>query len=187
MQIQLNNVPNQQPQLNFSTREWHYFDVSRKNHFCLTDSSIIYETQNYRTFDDFKNTFDFILEKFKELNKEFVFSRLGFRYINSMEDISIDDSIKTNIPPEIIPRGKMCRNISIVESHEDDFTLRIQHGYFNKDYPAKIVDWNFTLDVDAAKQGVIYYEDIAALTTKMHDMIKNIYSSFVKEEVKNEI
>jgi uncharacterized protein (TIGR04255 family) len=91
---------------------------------------MVYETSSYKTFDEFKSVLFAIFDKFRELNHEFIFSRLGFRFINIyenssaeelLEGASIDKPLKVNISSDIVAVNKMCRNASFIEYQDEDF------------------------------------------------------------------
>lgn len=128
------------------------------------------------------------------LNKELVVSRTGLRYVN-MFDNKEDIDLKENFNPMIsapfshlINDNELNRLVTISEyiiNHE--IKMRIQSGILNPDYPAKIKNKNFLLDIDAFIEQPHYFNNLEKTFEDLHSEIQTKFENLITDKMRKKL
>ena len=121
------------------------------------------------------------------------YKRFGVRYINNLTinepnplkwDEYIDDKLLASIyiPEE---QSKISRTFHNLEMNYDDYNLRFNFGIYNPDYPARIKQKGFILDLDAYNSSIQTKDEIITILPVLHQKIQMFFESSIKEEFKN--
>lgn len=124
-------------------------------------SSFLFITKKYEKFDEFFDTFKKGLEVMKGILEVKEFKRIGLRFTNSivLEDINsindwelyIESKFLVNYTKMIPPKFaefSIRRSMNNVVFGNGEYVIWVNGGLWNKDYPGKIIDKTFILDID---------------------------------------
>jgi uncharacterized protein (TIGR04255 family) len=180
------DVERTQPVLPPNAKEWHFYNHSRTEHFCLTNSHLFLELHKYRSFDELKSSLLPILEKLIELYPTLQFQRFGLRYLNSFDEKEVNVvKGELKVEPPFGVKDRLIRQINNIEFLENDFFIRFQYGKMNTyDYPAIIKKEDFVIDIDSYASGIFFYDDILKMLNDAHSHIEKIYYDSI--EVNND-
>ncbi|MDL2297963.1 TIGR04255 family protein [Synergistaceae bacterium OttesenSCG-928-D05] len=192
-----------QSQLKHSlVQEWHFFSADRSHELTMTQSFLVLESRNYSNFEKFKGPFQVILEKYLEIFQDKKISRIGLRYIDTI-DLKDDKTKKTNwhqywskyISSKLLGNlefvkdddKKLTRQMNLLELNYERFHLKFQYGIFNEDYPAPVKKQIFILDTDTSTSGIISLEEIPDLLKIFHDKASNLFEISIKEPLRRKM
>ncbi|MBL3562226.1 TIGR04255 family protein [Rhodovulum sulfidophilum] len=81
---------------------WRFFDAHRVLRVSLGPEAITLETASYVSRDDFLSRFEFILRKLVETIRPSLVQRVGFRYVDRLQDPSDLAAISEFVHPELL-------------------------------------------------------------------------------------
>lgn len=84
-----------------TTTIWRFFDAEQIVRVSLTPEAITLETANYISRNDFLERFDFIMERLAQTIKPALVQRVGFRYVNRLQDPRDLEKLSELIQPEL--------------------------------------------------------------------------------------
>lgn len=184
LQINANKVIGEK---DFTSKEWHYFNVDRTEHLLISPDAYFIEVFQYQSFEDIFSKFSAILKMLVQtLHEDFSVKRIGVRYINEFEHDEINkienwneyfsEHIYEPVRHSLTKHSdNLIRSICIVESRHEEYMLRSQFGLTNRNYPSINPNNEFLLDFDAFAEGLFYPSEVDDLIQKMHS---TIYWSF---------
>ena len=115
------------------------------------------ECSRYTTYEDFKEIVTTAIDALKRRYGSPTIQRLGLRYVNQIRPGNGDpfdwkglvDSTLTHFLDSVVDdKSKLARAITRAVYAEDDYSLAVTYGFFNREYPAKIASREFYLDFD---------------------------------------
>lgn len=176
---------------NILNKQWVFWSIDRKK-ICRIDSTcIVFSLNTYDVFDDFRNIVLEITKAILSLGEEYQGKRFGLRYINKIPIGGHDNWISKNyLDPLLVHKDdKTVRLMNIYEYSviEKGLQVKLQYGYLNSDYPAIMKNEDFTIDVDAFSQSIIFNEDIEYMLDNMHYEIQDCFEKLISEELKEEM
>lgn len=178
-----------------SFTEWYFYGPSREKTLVVIAGSIFVIHDKYETYEKIRDEFMGILKVFFSSFKEAQPSRAGLRYINKVhfpEGNPLDWG--EYIAPEMLalldfPKDKTClsRLFHSLEFAFDECNVRYQFGLHNPDYPARIRQKVFLLDLDAYRQGAIDPTEIEGSFGKYHERIQELFEMSIKDELRKKM
>ena len=143
------------------SNEHRYLFRSKDRHWTITVKSfaLAIETSRYVDFEDFFARFKLVLDSAKEMIDSDFFTRIGFRYINSIpiEDGKLDGWIR---PELILPLtegalGSIKSSASIIHGYMEQGEYSLRHGLKTEDKGNMGNDVpNYVLDVDYYSENI---------------------------------
>ena len=155
-----------------------FFGENREKTITITPESIYVNLKNYKDYNDFKLDIIEPIEKIISVGNNGQIARTGLRFVNifrglitEYEDIAKYFAPMISSPSSALIDNQNCsRSILITEYLIDEIKVRMQTGIFNPDYPAKIKNKEFVLDLDA-------YIDIPHVVTDAKDFFDRLHTA----------
>jgi uncharacterized protein (TIGR04255 family) len=85
-----------------TTVVWRFYDARKMLRVSLSPDAITLETTSYVSRDDFLERFEFILKMVVETIRPGLVQRVGFRYVDRLEDPADLDAISDLVHPELL-------------------------------------------------------------------------------------
>ena len=175
--------------------EWHFHGVDRGKTLAFTPRAFYITYKQYQKYEGLKTEFKEILDSFFDIFSDSIPSRLGLRYINSIDVQNgnpldwaglLNDKLiyLFQFPDKPTDLSRVFHNI---EFALDDFNIRYQFGMHNPDYPARIRKKVFILDFDAYYQGPIDCNDIMGMLDKFHQEIQILFEKSITEDLRGKM
>lgn len=170
---------------------------SGKNKILLSNKSIIYEINEYDTFERHYQNFQKILLVLYSKHR-FTSARIGIRYINifGTENIKLR---KNMFSPEIsaILYAKefvsendlrLIRAMNMNEYQVANMLLNFRFGMFNPDYPSPLSKDSFALDYDCfTTEPVELIDEILRIIMQGHDAIQELFEGSITDSLRKVI
>lgn len=185
------NPPNAQKEsLEGIQREYY----KGKNKLILSNKCIVYEINEYDTFDVHFQIFQTIL--FALFSKQrFTSARIGIRYINLFPTeriklrknmFSPEISATFNAKDFVSDKGSLLiRSMTLNEYQVSNMTLNFRYGMFNPDYPNPLNKDSFSLDYDCFTTEPLETTDfILDSIKKGHDAIQELFEASISDSLR---
>lgn len=171
-----------------------------KNKILLSNKFIIYEINEYNTFENLYDNFQSIIIALYT-KQNITSARTGIRYINIFDSRNI--KLRKNMFSPLISaifnakefvsedNLKLTRAMSINEYQVENMILNFRFGMFNPDYPSILNKNSFSLDYDCfTTEPLESTEEILMSIKKGHDAIQKLFESsitdYLRKVLKNE-
>jgi uncharacterized protein (TIGR04255 family) len=175
-------------------KEWLFHGKERTKSLIINRQAVFVEHKSYQTFEVVKDEFIRILECISELFPDTQTSRVGLRYVNVIE---LKESNPTNwsayLAPQLLSafqfppeedRPALSRVLNRVEFAFDSFNLRYISGMNNPDFPARIRQKAFVMDLDAYTQTAFDLRDVKRVLDDFHTKIQNYFEHSITDELR---
>lgn len=172
-------------------KKWVYHGTEREKSLILDYQSVTMSIQRYNSYEAALSEFKFILDTIFQENKGLFSSRIGVRYINSIEldkgnPLEWNEYIDENILGVL--GFHFTENISrvfhILEYNFDGQSLKCQFGMPNSDYPAVIKKKQFVLDLDSYFSGVFELKDTYESIESCHQKIQEFFEKSITDKTR---
>ena len=170
------------------------FCDNEDNKLILSNNMIIFEINNYTTFENIKKHMQPIMEAIFN-NNAVQITRTGIRYINHF--VSNNVKVKKNFFAKDIasayetklPKLKdniVCiRSMHTAEYRIDDMHLTFRYGMFNPDYPGIMKKNDFVLDYDCCCNDMIAdCFNLLEHIDKAHDAIQILFEESITDSLR---
>jgi uncharacterized protein (TIGR04255 family) len=165
----------------------HVIDVS-------TDSFAVSYT-TYLTYREYGPVIANVQSKFIEAIEGLeTANRIGLRYINTIIPNSKVDNWDEYINPKLasslglVEKSKLRRSMhSMVFQEDDETSINLNFGIFNKYFPAPIVDNEFIIDIDAFYPGEINTKDCDRLLKHYNKQIAIYFETSITDKLREEM
>lgn len=172
--------------------EWNFFKDDRKKRLYISSKEILSSYLEYNSFEDFKSPFLYVLRELNNSVRDLQCRRLGLRFINNISFQSGDpfdwkklidhQLIQTiNFPSE---KRSISRAFNVLDFNFGDYMMKFQFGLFNPDYPARIKQKQFILDIDAYSERIQNYNDLLTSIDKFHNKIQQTFESCIQNDLR---
>ncbi|MGD9726888.1 MAG: TIGR04255 family protein [Nitrospiraceae bacterium] len=180
---------------NSSYTEWHFHGRNREKSLVILPSAIFISYKSYTKYEivreDFLATLKSAFDTFKQAQP----SRLGLRYINKItlsEPNPLEWARYINNKMLCLfswteDKAALTRLFHTLEFAYEDFNLRYQFGMQNPDFPAKIRQKIFTLDLDAYHQGPLEYSEIGSRCDAYHAQIQHYFEVTITDALREKM
>lgn len=166
--------------------------------FILDKNNLIIDIQNrYTNLEKFIEIVKTCLMCIDEVKDSIDITRLGLRYINEIElplsnnVLSNESYINNNLTSKELKflgddlQKNMTRSLSQTEFSLDEYNVRFVNGYFNNQYPAKILDNSYVIDIDCYVNAVEYKEVIGLIEKMNKDTITPLFERSIEDGLRN--
>lgn len=165
---------------------------NREKTITVTPESVIFSLKSYKDYNNFKLDIVDPVEKIINVEKDIQISRTGLRFINVYKElISNYEDVEKFFSPmvakpfsKLIDHGNCSRNIILTEYLLDEIKLRVQAGIFNQNYPAKIKNKEFILDLDAYIDIPHVVSDTCGYFDKLHAAIQEKFEAYITDDLR---
>jgi uncharacterized protein (TIGR04255 family) len=176
-------------------QQWVYHGETREKTIAVTQDSITVSIKQYKSYDEFKLDVIEPIEEISKLEGNVYIVRTGLRYVNVFPSKTneYNELIQKFHPmisssfSNIIDPDSISRLISVSEYIHDEVKCRVQSGIFNADYPAKIKNKEFVLDIDAFIDTPHSFANINKLFDSLHTVIQGKFEKNITETVRGEL
>jgi len=175
-------------------KEFQFHGIDRTKTFTIGRQVALVQYKTYQSYELVKGEFVRILDKVAEVFEGVRSSRVGFRYINNIE---IAEQNPTNwsayIAPQLLSlfefppeedRAALSRVFHNLELSLDSFNLTYRLGMHNPDYPARIRQKVFVLDLDAYTQSSVNIKDVGHLLDDFHGAIQRYFERSITDNLR---
>lgn len=175
-------------------KEWRFHGKERTKTLTITRHAVFVQHTSYQTYELVKDEFVRILNRVSDLFHGVQSKRVGLRYISS---IDIKNANPTDWSAYIVPellsvfqfppkadRIALSRVLHNIELAFDAFNLRYVFGMHNPDYPARIRQKIFILDLDAYAASVVDIREIPRLLDDFHTTIQRYFEQSITTELR---
>lgn len=174
-------------------KQFTFYGSGKKNRLSITRNAMFSQFKLYFSYEKFVAPFLSALSALHDNEKEIKYKRIGLRYINNIKvpgDDPLDWSLylKKNLLSifDVLENKKeITRAFHILESNDDDFSLKFQYGMHNPDYPSQIRQKIFVLDFDAYKTGSLTQEDVVEKLAPMHNKIEGLFEKCITKNLRS--
>lgn len=177
------------------TKEWRFHDRERTKTLTMGDEAVLVQHMNYLIFDPLKAELIAFLDKVRAGFPSVQLKRLGLRYVNIIELQEADPTDwSSSLDPRVLSllnflpapeRPFLSRALNQLEISYDEFDLRIVFGMHNPDYPARIRQKVFVLDLDAYTQSVTDVGRVESLLDNLHGKIQEYFERSVGDGLRS--
>jgi uncharacterized protein (TIGR04255 family) len=165
---------------------------NREKTITITPESIFVTLKKYESYSDFKLDIIDPIEKVLTTERNVQINRTGLRFVNIFGDLiekyqDLDKYFSPMIssPFSSLVDGSNCtRNILITEYLLDEIKIRVQSGIFNRDYPTKIKNKEFVIDIDAYIDIPHVVSDTKDFFDKLHKTIQEKFEAYITKDLR---
>jgi len=171
--------------------EWHFHGKDRTKTLTLGRQVALVQYKKYETYELVKGEFIQVLDALSGHFEGIQPSRVGLRYVNSIElnepnpldwSAYIGPRLLSLFSfPQEADRTALSRVFHNLELSFDAFNLRYRLGMHNPDYPARIRQKVFVLDLDAYTQSFVEVKEIGRLLDSFHAAIQRYFEESITE------
>ena len=174
---------------NITAKQWLFWSRSKMSSCTISSSCVIFSIHDYDVFEDLKKAVLCILNTILSRDDTIQGKRLGLRYINSIKmgdhgnwiTGQFFDALKGH-KNENTMRLVTTLEYAVVEK---DINVRLVYGYVNPDYPAVMKNDDFTLDIDAYSQTIIFKDDLEKMIDNMHFEAQDCFEKMITQDLRN--
>jgi uncharacterized protein (TIGR04255 family) len=176
-------------------KSWQFHGKDRTKILVIQPGSVVVQHKAYENYEVVKAEFATILDRVSELFPDVQSSRVGLRYVNV---IKLAEQDPTNwsayIAPQLLSlfafppeadRPALSRVFHNVELAFDTFNLTCRLGMHNPDYPARIRQKVFVLDLDAYSQTVVHTREVGSLLDDFHSAIQRYFEHSITDKLRS--
>lgn len=176
-------------------KEWRFLGKERTKTLTVGRDVIVVQYTTYQTYELVRDEFLEILECVAELFDEVQCQRVGLRFVNEVEleeGSPLDWS--TYLAPKLLSLFQfpskadseaLARVFHNVEWALDDFNLSYRFGMPNPDYPARIRQKLFVLDLDAYANYAIDLRQAGRLLDDFHTTIQRYFEKSITKNLRS--
>lgn len=181
---------------------WRIFDHSRKWRVSLNPSALTLETANYTSRTEFLERFEFLSDAFERIIEPTIASRVGFRYVNRLDESNDIKDIEHLVYPDLVGllsaplRDKVDVTISQAQCVTLEGGLLVRWGLLpagvthDPDAAPPVKERSWILDIDSYANADISNETFKTenIVGKINAMGNRAYAFFrwsVREEFLN--
>jgi uncharacterized protein (TIGR04255 family) len=172
--------------------EWNFHGENRGKRLALQPEAFFITQSRYESYEVLRELFLGISDVFFQTFEEAQPSRLGLRYINSINigngnPLDWGEYINNDLLGLFdfdIPDSRKVRVFHNLEYKYADFNIRFQFGMHNPDYPAVIRQKIFILDYDAYYKGAFEAVEIAEKLDAFHYVIQYSFERSITDRLR---
>ena len=176
-------------------KEWRFHGKDRTKTLTIGRQVVLVQYTSYQTYEVVKGEFIRILDRIGELFQGVQTQRVGLRYVNEIELAEANPTDWSaylapallslfQFPPEA-ERKALSRVFHNIELASDAFNLRYRLGMHNPDYPARIRQKVFVLDLDAYTQSAVNVREVAPLIDDFHATIQRYFEQSITAQLRS--
>lgn len=175
-------------------KEFQFHGIERTKTFTISRQVMLVQHKTYQTYELVKDEFVRILDRVAEVFQGIQSSRVGLRYVNSIE---LPEPNPTDwsayIAPQLLSlfefpaeadRPALSRVFHNLELSLDALNLVYRLGMPNPDYPARIRQKVFVLDLDAYTQSLVNIPDVGRLLDDFHGAIQRYFEQSITDNLR---
>lgn len=168
-----------------------FHGLEKEKTLSISANALYIQVRLYKSFELFMEeallTLRVLCESFPEIRA----NRVGLRYVNVLEIGKKKPLDWTEyINPKLLgiidfyEKDSLSRAFQILDYNFDEDSLKFQVGIANPDYPAKIKQRHFILDLDASSVGAFDYQEMVAKVKVGHERIQKLFESSITESTR---
>ncbi|KZY43733.1 hypothetical protein A3733_17200 [Pseudoalteromonas shioyasakiensis] len=181
---------------NFSTssqelKHWVYHGKEREKSIIMEELSLTMTIKKYKSYDVAYEEFCTIVDAILKENKDLFVSRIGVRYVNSIElneasPLEWGEYINEDILGIVSfhEAQHLSRAFHVLEYNFDGQYLKYQFGIPNPDYPALIKQKQFILDLDSYFTGAYDLHEVHDCINYCHDKIQQLFEKSITSKTR---
>lgn len=176
-------------------QQWVYHGENREKTITVAQDFITVSIKQYSDYDEFKLDVIEPIEEISKIDLNISIKRTGLRYVNVFPSKSQSyEEIATKFHPMIAAPfsniedvDRLSRMVGITEYIQDEVKCRVRSGIFNPDFPAKIKNREFILDIDAFIDTPHRFSNINELFDSLHVVIQGKFEALILDGLRGEL
>jgi uncharacterized protein (TIGR04255 family) len=175
-------------------KEWRFHGRERTKTLTISQYAVVVEYSSYQTYELVKREFMRIIDRVGELFPGVKSSRVGLRYVNLIERKEPNPmEWSAYLAPQLLSMFQfplegdgpaLSRVLHNVELAFEAFNLRYILGMHNPDYPARIRQKVFVLDLDAYATLVVDLREVGRRLDDFHGKIQQYFEHSITAELR---
>lgn len=176
------------------SKEWRFHGKERTKTLTIGKDVVWVQHTKYQNYEIVKDEFTTILDRIAQQYGRVQCSRVGLRYVNTIDLAEANPTDWTSyldshllsafqFTPQT-DRAALSRVFHNVELAFETFNLRYRFGMHNPDYPARIRQKVFVLDLDAYVQSAVDISEVSALLDNFHATIQRYFELSITEQLR---
>jgi len=173
-------------------QEWIVHESEGKGHVNLGTGAMYISRQKHKGYESQRDAFLSLLDSLYAVQPELALKRLGLRYIDVIRlDGSTALDWREYIHDDLIcslgfsKKAPLVRAFNVLEYDYGDFRLKFQYGMPNPDYPARIVQRQFVLDMDAYVDALLEPNDVPSVLDGAHSAVSELYEDCILDRLRD--
>ncbi|MBI2871199.1 MAG: TIGR04255 family protein [Candidatus Omnitrophica bacterium] len=175
-------------------KEWLFHGKERTKTLTIGRQVVLVQHRTYHTYEIVKAEFLGVLDRVAELFPGAQPSRVGLRYVNTIELAEANPTDwSAYLAPQLLSlfqfpleadRPALSRVFHNLELAFDAFHLRYRLGMHNPDYPARIRQKVFVLDLDAYTHSAVDIREVSHLLDDFHTTIQRYFEQSITDNLR---
>lgn len=173
-------------------KKWVYHGREREKSMILESQSLTMTIKRYETYDGAISEFKAVLDALFRESRDLFSSRIGVRYINSI-DLNESEPLEWSeyLNEDILgivsfhASENVSRVFHVLEYNFDGQSLKYQFGLPNPDYPAVIRKKQFILDLDSYFTGAFDEREIYDCIGSCHRKIQELFEKSITDKTRD--
>lgn len=175
----------------FTFKQWSFFNKEKTIKVSSCYNFFIVEFNKYSSFDEFESVANDTFTNFKRFYEPLAYKRFGLRYVNN---IVIRDGDPLNWSDYLLPflakpiedfplKENLSRVINQFIINKGNYTLMLNSGILNKEYPDKISRREYLLDIDCSTKNCDSEDPLNSMR-KYHEEIENLFEKCITDNLR---
>lgn len=146
------------------------------------------QCNNYIDYTSYIDTIRIVIENLKKLETSCSATRIGMRFINEFKCSNktqlkkVFNKRQKSVVNNMLQRDFCSRAVAIEEYTYPDMKSRVQYGVINKFYPAAIVNYDASLDIDVFDDGSNDIEHWEEILKNLNHMAYELFKDTIDEK-----
>lgn len=195
VQVDANGVHNRISP-NGEGKELTYSDITGKNKVIISNLAIVFEYNNYSTYEDMFTAIRSVITELWGQNA-IMTSRIGMRYVNLYNQTDTMPKVTKSMfatsmwgalnqhPQKCNEEIEPIRTMTTTEYKRGDMRINCRYGIFNRAYPAKMTRDDFVIDIDCfISTGIDSTQDILGFMNSAHESMQELFETAITDKMR---
>ena len=175
-------------------KQWYFHSKDRTKTLMISQQAVYVQHTAYQKYDLLRDELLQVLRSIQQEYDDQPISRAGLRFVNSIELKEADPmSWSAYLTPELLAvfqlpeaseRPALARVFHNMELTFETFNLRYLFGMHNPDFPARIRQKVFILDLDAYTPTATALSEIPSLMDTFHEAIQRYFENSITDTLR---
>ena len=151
----------------------------------------------YSDYNRFHDIIERIFMKLKAIHSDITITRIAIRYINRINLLNgstfdFDGLINNNLlnATTYFKNEGLARSLGsmVINYPDEDLTVNFTYGYYNLEFPSRIIKRDFLLDYDCATSHIVLSDPIESLKpilVKIRNKVNHLFNISIEQGLKD--
>lgn len=151
--------------------------------------AIYIQCNNYIDYTSYFDTISLVIRSLQELEVACSATRIGMRFINEFKCSNITELKRVfnkrhkSVISNMLQNEFCSRAVAIEEYNYSDMKSRVQYGVVNKFFPAVIVNFDVSLDIDVYDDGLNNIKNWDEILKKLNHKAYDLFKETINEKI----